>query len=162
MTDSTDNARGPERIWADTDGVWREYDPSDFKTVVGEYIRADLAPDPLRAVKVRALVWKNGHAHGVGHHYFTRNGCLYRRETSGETGLHCGPAWEIEKVAQADYEARIRFALEPDPLDARVVKLLEALRKIAEEPCMDPDGNAAIARAALAALSPTGGSDDKS
>lgn len=62
-------------------------------------------------VKVKPLVWKNGHAHGVGHHYFTRNGCLYRGEFSGKTGLHCGPAWELEEVAQADYETRIRSAL---------------------------------------------------
>ena len=60
---------------------------------------------------VKPLKWRNGHAHGIGHHYFTENGCLYRAEGSGKTGLHCGPAWEIEAVAQADYERRIRSAL---------------------------------------------------
>ncbi|TQE99537.1 MAG: hypothetical protein FKY71_08140 [Spiribacter salinus] len=67
-------------------------------------------------VTVKPLAWRDGHAHGVGHHYFTRNGCLYRNETSGETGLHCGPSWEIEEAAQADYERRILSALSPAPV----------------------------------------------
>jgi hypothetical protein len=60
MTDSTDNARGPERIWAMADRrrQWFDKDPHD-KMIDGhtvEYIRADLAPDPLSDARVVALV----------------------------------------------------------------------------------------------------------
>jgi hypothetical protein len=60
MTDSTDNARGPERIWAVADRrkQWFDKDPHagmiDGHAV--EYIRADLAPDPLADARVAALV----------------------------------------------------------------------------------------------------------
>ena len=62
MTDSTDNARGPERIWL-TNFVKEEYGARLGRGTISdldhgpnpdypEYIRADLAPDPLGAVKV--------------------------------------------------------------------------------------------------------------
>jgi hypothetical protein len=60
MTDTTDNARGPERIFAweiDHDdmppnGYYALQDVDDCVP----YIRADLAPDPLADPRVKALV----------------------------------------------------------------------------------------------------------
>jgi hypothetical protein len=61
MTDSTDNARGPERIWAwpwatsETKGQWAVINKGDVVMQVTEYRRADLAPAPLDA-RVAELV----------------------------------------------------------------------------------------------------------
>jgi hypothetical protein len=64
MTDSTDNARGPKRItaWGDMThhGVVYGAGPRPMAVVKPfkptEYIRADLAPDPLADARVQALV----------------------------------------------------------------------------------------------------------
>ena len=62
MTDSTDNARGPERIWAesktctvDASGASRLLAMDREFSRGTEYIRADLAPDPLADPRVVAM-----------------------------------------------------------------------------------------------------------
>jgi hypothetical protein len=58
MTDSKDNGQGPERIWANPDH-WINHPPRPdcFRPhEYVEYIRADLAPDPLADARVVALV----------------------------------------------------------------------------------------------------------
>ena len=37
----------PKRIWADADGYWNGFDPSEIRTVIGEYILA--TPEALAA-----------------------------------------------------------------------------------------------------------------
>lgn len=55
MTDSTDNARGPERIWVcETENGERYWQEEHYATGTA-FIRADLAPDPQDA-RVGALV----------------------------------------------------------------------------------------------------------
>ena len=63
MTDSTDNARGPERIWAesktctvDASGASRLLAMDREFSRGTEYIRADLAPDPLADARVQTMV----------------------------------------------------------------------------------------------------------
>lgn len=64
MTDSTDNARGPERIWLGIDRRGKvEACPDahvqpcdDVASAYVEYIRADLAPAPQDDPRVMALV----------------------------------------------------------------------------------------------------------
>jgi hypothetical protein len=54
MPDSTDNARGPDRIWIDPHGG--NWSGREGGTQEVEYTRADLAPDPLADARVAALV----------------------------------------------------------------------------------------------------------
>lgn len=55
MTDSTDNARGPERIWVSETENGERYWQEEHYDAATAFIRADLAPDPQDA-RVAALV----------------------------------------------------------------------------------------------------------
>lgn len=143
MTDSTDNARGPERIWVDDErpiggsvNVYNEPSEGALKYCV-PYVRADLALDPLRAVKVKPLdcEW-----------------CVDGFQADGETPYPC-------------QSGCTRSALEPDPLaDPSVVALVGAMRDIADgmgEMTHREIGRyaPAVARAALAAFDKGGKTD---
>jgi hypothetical protein len=128
MTDSTDNARGPERIWL-TSFLKEEYGARLGRGTISDldhgpnpdypgYIRADLAPDPLGAVKIKPLVWEYHPAGAIaapptGHAYiidtrmkgrcYSIKGFNPQREFSSMD--------EAKAAAQADYVARIMSAL---------------------------------------------------
>lgn len=128
-------ARGPSRFM-------KEPDPVAWNT------RADLAPDPLGAVKVKPLVWDchpdashdpkcNEHYGGgqenlvgVNEYNIYPHPCAIGMFVLDVMGNRCEedfPSVEAAKAAaQADYEARIRSALEPDPQDVKVAGLLQA------------------------------------
>jgi hypothetical protein len=157
MPDSTDNARGPERIWIDPHGG--NWSGREGGTQEVEYTRADLTPDPLRAVKIKLLEWEDAdegmctkwRAPALGGSYdlvsfegeegFAVNFCWGRPlsywfiqgapDQFGPTGPKMFHTLEAAKAAaQQDYESRIRSALEPDPLaDARVQALVDALKR---------------------------------
>ena len=169
MTDSTDNARGADD-WScagcgisgpDTD---RRCDCATAVVVRGKEgqwktgptweemraRRADLAPDPLRAVKVKSLVWEY---HPAGAIAAQATGFAYIIDTRMKGRVYSIKGFNQQRefasmdaakaAAQADYEARIRSALEPDPLaDARVKALVEALKDWLElaEHCSITDG----------------------
>jgi hypothetical protein len=142
----TDNARGPERIWANI-AVWGNGEPLAGEWTyrdVGltsdiEYTRADLAPDPLRAVKVKPLewtFWSIGDNAGADAPSIVGLYQIRSRPKEGSHRLFLGSELiaekdytELKPIAQADYETRIRSALEPAPLDARVAALVEAARE---------------------------------
>jgi hypothetical protein len=120
MTDTTDNA--PERIWAfmpdifDNMSVWQDEPSPNGDTV--PYNRADLAPDPLRAVKVKPLVWEYHPAGAIaapptGHAYIIdtrmKGGCYSIKGFSPQRGFSSMD--EAKAAAQADYVARIMSAL---------------------------------------------------
>lgn len=141
MTDSTDSARGPERIWVDRYNYWANPTHKDEKT---EYIRADLAPDPLGAVKVKPLVWAQIES-TLPRVVFKAKTMLgsYVAWPDGRWKLHgrnagfqtIGETLETAKAAaQADYEQRILSALEHDPQGERVKALMyQALRPFARQ-----------------------------
>jgi hypothetical protein len=147
-----------------------------------EYIRADLAAVPAQ-VRVKPLVWENVQtvygpetyqAYGATGFYqvftdedssagavlaeFATNegqfGTIHARSVARVGGFI-----EAQAAAQADYEARILAVLEPqpDPRDAVIARLVEALRNIAEGNLGDAAWQANyarikdVARAALAA-----------
>ena len=117
-------------------GSWYSKPNDEDKTV--PFARADLASDPLRAVKVRALEWDGlragpywieVEAGGLAHLF-----CDYDRTDDGVEPIKGGfltlvSIDDLKAAAQADYEQRIRSALEPDPQDARVAALVEARKR---------------------------------
>ena len=153
MTDSTNNA--PERIWL-TNFVKEGYGARLGRGTISdldhgpnpdypEYIRADLAPDPLRAVKVKSLAWTIQNERCVEAHIggFATY-AIYIRD-DGQFSLRM--SWSLlmtdgvydtleaaKAAAQADYEQRIRSALDPDPQDARVKALVEAWSGVGSHP----------------------------
>lgn len=161
----------PERIWA---WAWQTMpmgqwgvNPSPSSV---EYIRADLAAVPAQ-VRVKPLVWEVfqskyegrqhygrgvfGHWYGVSRQKSVAWNCFHfidgRRV---DLGTH--PTIDAAKVAaQADYEARILAAIEPqpDPRDEAIARLVEALEWMCSEYDDGGDGFDArtSARAALAA-----------
>lgn len=145
MTDSTDNARGPERIWAesktctvDASGASRLLAMDREFSRGTEYIRADLAPDPLGAVKVKPLVWGYHPAGTIaapptGHAYIidTRmKGRVYSVKGFNPE-REFGSLDEAKAAAQADYEAHIMAALEPVPAE---VTVQEAAKVLLDQP----------------------------
>lgn len=102
-------------------------------------LRADLAPDPLRAVKVKPLVWREIETYGGQCFDAIALHTVYRIIPKHDgrywlTEPDCSlPTLEAAKAAaQADYEQRIRSALEPaDPLaDPRVTALVAHLHRL--------------------------------
>lgn len=178
MTDSTDNARGPELLpcpFCGNDGSKSRLDVCSSSTrhagweftvectncgAEGAYAasgfqarrkwnaRADLAPEPLRAVKVRALEWTQ-YCSNAGNSSAPAFGGEYICERAGDDGNYGlwipldGPADDprgyyeelaaAKAAAQTDYETRIRSALEPDQQDARVARLRELLEEFARQ-----------------------------
>ena len=162
MTDSTDNALKPCPFCGshgiDRDTYWhRDYctncggkGPAAGNSPKADWntrTRVDLAPDPLRAVKVRALEWTQ-YCSNAGNSSAPAFGGEYICERAGDDGNYGlwlpwdGPADDprgyyeelaaAKAAAQQDYETRIRSALEPDPLaDARVWALVEAATDMA-------------------------------
>ena len=141
-----------EGICPETGDPWYEY-------AFGP-TRANLTPDPLLSVKVKPLVWDGFRAgpywieveaDGIAHLF-----CDYDRTDEGVEPIKGGFLTlvsfdDLKAAAQADYEARIRSALEPDPQDARVRALVEALRaecdywvKRADADLADQDANERI------------------
>lgn len=132
--------------------------------------RADLAPDPLRAVKVRALVftearnsmWDGQHGYRIGWNKDDEFRVKFGERTVLKTikGFSRAVQW-----ANDHHAARIRSALEPDPQDARVAALVDALKQIKMAKFEDgtwqcvAKRQAGIARAALSAFG-KGGKDE--
>ena len=128
------------------------------------------------SVKIKSLVWEEPEFFGANpshapHTSSTTMGLYFANEHA--FWYEGGPANSADNLeaakaaAQADYETRIRSALEPDPQDARVAALVETMRNIAVVGYSDdPSVSAAIARqvvsqarAALAAFD-KGGKDE--
>lgn len=211
MTDSTDNAlkpcpfcggvghmaKDPDMNWGDfysiKCGACRakspEFHASETCPVFFAQVRdawnrrADLAPDPMGAVKVKPLEWDgagdrlSASAFGLSLAYrITGKPGDWTLMKTGATSYIHEEGFEAQKAAkaaaQADYETRIRSALEPcDPLaDPRVNALVGAARDVAYDPAYmameDGDGEPCnligSLQAALAAFdtTDTGGKAD--
>lgn len=134
----TDDARGPERIWAfdydlqDETGEWKTWQtwtenlPFPFQAT--EYIRADLAAQPGGAVKVKPLTEEDRaeitEAAYQAHRKHHRSGAAGQLVTEWD-GIE---SWVVQAT-----EARIMSALEPtqpDPLDDPRVTALGPIAEI--------------------------------
>ena len=125
----------PERIWtAPTDGECHVGFDTPSVNYTTEYIRADLAAIPAQ-VRVKPLVWIS-----TGENRYSAKSEDYKVVTDGKCWAFCPEDWPpfagypyltadaAKAAAQADYEARILAAIEPqpDPRDAVIAALVEA------------------------------------
>lgn len=164
MTDSTDNARGPKRIthpykgpdlptevFADPgrhDWYFREKMPDS----VARFVRADLAPDPLGAVKVKPLEWDDSGAAWVAW------------DDVKEYVVYAENRKEAERIDN-ERAARIRSALEHCDQLANPHVVVEQAFMAAVWDALKSDANdlrkqKRILSAFRTALSPTGGNAD--
>lgn len=152
MTDSTDNSLKPcpfcggelacgrlRMAACRTDSCYMRnfvIDMDDPGSVARWNSRADLAPTPLSAVKVKPLVWEDFDGRGAKASAFYNANYLinlwngrgqfevsfsYPGHQTGYDGERWHDTLEAAKAAaQADYAARIMAALEPTPKAARI------------------------------------------
>ena len=154
----------PERIWADNSVSGLHWTHPTHKGDKTEYIRADLAAVQPAQVRVKPLVWEDDTMRGGVWADTSHGWCEIFVTDCGFIATHCGVdigcyfnIAAAKSAAQADYEARILAALEPqpDPRDEVIKGLVDALRNllgIAEDEGIVGDKTTLEAsRAALAA-----------